>query len=232
MGWSNQFALTLDLTKAISPTSISHAGDGIIKLARSLQSSGSDVVIEHDLGVLFSRFLLDENFVEEFKQRTLAAKSITNISSHIPFALQSGPGPTVQHALRKPAFLPMVIHLSMFGATHEYGSFSESLSDIMLRRDAEMEQIGQPFAAYQPKNIAGAVQACVEQTVGFKWHLLVHRIMMQLKLPAYDIHHEDEIQAPTNERARFFTLAQSQLKASLDLLLAVNRVYQDHTVVS
>ena len=232
MAWSSQFALTLDLNRAIGPTSIGRVGDAVIKLARKLQSSGSDIVIEQDLGNLFSRFLLDADFVEEFKERTLAVNSITNIGSRIPFALQSGPGPTIQRALREPAFLPMVIHLSMFGATHDFGSFSETLSDFMLRRHEATGELGQPFAGYQPRNIAGTIQACVEQTVGFKWHMLTHRIITQLDLSAHDIDHEEGTETPSYKHAPIFTLAQSQLEASFDLLLAVNRVYRDHTVVS
>lgn len=128
MGWSNQFSLSVEVTRVLGPAAIDRAGNAVIHLARNLQSSGSDIVIEQELGALFSRFLIPDAFVQEFKERTLSVNSVKKISDFVPLALQAGPGPTVQRALKDPAFIPMVVHLSMFGATHDYGSVAEALS--------------------------------------------------------------------------------------------------------
>ena len=128
MPWSNQFSLSLELTRVLGPSTITQASNAVMNLARSLQNTGSDVVMEQDLGEVFSRFLIEESFELEFRERTRSVASVNKISDLVPFALQAGPGPTVQRAMKEPAFMPMVIHLSMLGATHDYASVAEALS--------------------------------------------------------------------------------------------------------
>lgn len=100
----------------------------------------------------------------------------------------------------------------------------------MANESEDNSTVDKPF--YQPRMIRGAIQACVEQTTGFQWHLLVHTIMTKIQLPAYDVAPEYEGRVSAKDRGLYFRLSQTQFEALLDLLLAVSRVYREHTIVS
>lgn len=236
MSWQNQFSLSLELTRALGPASINHAADSIVEFARGLQRTGSDFIIEEDLAAIFARFHIQPQFLEEFKQITVADAKVSKISDFIPIALQAGPGPTVQRALRDPAFMPMIVHLSMFAATHELEPFSDALSEILVKRNGKGNEV--PTAFYSPKDIKGATQVCAEQTAGYKWHYMIDTVFRLLGLPAFipterrgdNVEHPNRF--PVNDVDRFYSLSWDQLNASFDMLLAVQRLYTDHIMVS
>ena len=179
---------------------------------------------------MFSRFLVDEAFAEEFKQCVLSTNSVKSINDRLPLALQSGPGATVRRALKDPAYMPMVVHLSMFGATHEFGPLAEFLSNVIMTSYEKSNEGSMPV--FQPAAIRGAIQACVEQTAGFRWELLVHTVRAKLGLPAYDCSLEHERTAEPGRRGIYFSLSQWQFESLLEAFLLVNRLHRDHTIVS
>ena len=86
---------------------------------------------------------------------------------------------------------------------------------------------------YPSKIIKGTIQACTEQTVGFKWHLLVDTILTLLHLPAYEESPEAEFENKSyTNPGIYFSLSKTQLEGLLDLLVTVSRVYRDHVIVS
>ena len=230
MSLQSEFSLSLELTRILGPATVSHAGRSLVQFARSLQRTGSDFIMEEDLATLFSRFHVDTGFVEEFKQRTLANTSISKMSDFLPVALQAGPGPSLQRAIKDPAFMPMVVHLSMFAATHELDSFSEALSEILARRSENDLQV--PY--FPSKTIKGTMQACAEQTSGYKWHYITDTIVRLLQLPSHLPRQTrtDRFYPSDNNVNHFFSLSWTQLNACIDILLAVQRVYSDNTMVS
>ena len=229
MGVQSQFSLSLEVTRALGPAAVAQSGDTLLKWARALQRNGSDIIIEQDLGGLFSRFQIDPDFAQEFKERTLAVNEVKTISSYFPIALQAGPGATVQRALQDRSFMPMVIHLSMFGATHELGSFAEALAEVLRIRTEDHEDQEPPF--FPPQTIKGTLQVCVEQTSGFKWHLLIDTIMRMLDLPQYVPGKSRKNMPRLNAVEHFYRLSMNQLQVGMDILLSLHQVRTDRVMV-
>ena len=230
MGLQSQLSLSLEVTRALGPAALAQSGHTLVKWARAIQRNSSDILIEQDLGDLFSPFHIDPDFADEFKERTLSLNQVKTISKYFPIALQAGPGATVQRALKDPAFMPMIIHLSMFGAMHEVSSFAEAVSEVLRTRTEDDEKRLAPF--FPPQTIKGTVQACVEQTSGFQWHLLVDRIVRTLRLPHYIGGQHRRNHLPLNEADHFYGLSVKQLGACMENLLALQRVYSDHVMVT
>ena len=217
----------------LGPASLSHASNTIVDFARSLQLTGSDFIMEEDLSALFVRFNIHADFLEEFKDRTIANTKISKISDFVPVGLQAGPGPSVRRALRDANYTALITHLSMFAATHEIDSFSEGLAEILATRSERNGQQSFPLS----RNIKSVMSACAEQTAGYKWHYLTDTIMRTLGLPNSILRPRQRCPSahrprnPTNAVDRYFSLSWAQLNASLDILLAVQRIYSDHVMV-
>ena len=98
-GFQNQFSLSLELSHFVPQAAfiIGKTYSSAMRLARELQSSGSDIVIEEDLALLFGRCNIVSNMASSF--RTIVAQ--TDLVSPVVagIALLSGPGPTVLRAL-------------------------------------------------------------------------------------------------------------------------------------
>lgn len=234
MAWQNSFSLSLELTRFVTPGNLSVVTRELVTFARSLQNSGSDLIMEEDLGDLFSRFRLDTNFLDQFKQTIIAETKITKVSDMIPIALQAGPGPSVQRALKEPHYMSMIIHLAMFAAGHELEPFSEALSEILMKRS---EGEGQ-HAFVAPRTIKRLMQVCAEQTTGYRWDLIMDAIELHLGLRPFiqghrraaPSHHRES--HPINARDRYYSLSWQQLQASLDILVALQRSYSENVMVS
>jgi hypothetical protein len=102
MALQNQFTLSLELTNLI-PAGFAVAGktwDAAMRLARQLQSSRSDIVIEEDLALMFGRCRIADNLARSFRTLVTAqSKSEPLPVLEAGIALISGPGPTVMRAL-------------------------------------------------------------------------------------------------------------------------------------
>jgi len=99
MTFQNQFSIGLELPNLI-PTGLVAAGktwEAAMKFARQLQSSGSDIVTEEDLAIMFGRKRITRNMASSF--RTVVAKSHSSATLGAGIALFSGPGPTVTRGL-------------------------------------------------------------------------------------------------------------------------------------
>jgi hypothetical protein len=109
--FQNQFAISLELTKAL-PAAVS-ATDRIwkaaLQLARELQSSGSDLVVEEDLAFLFGRCSIASNMSSAFRSLVAAGSAPSHIMAGI--ALVVGAGPTALRAIRQPdsAYFKMTV---------------------------------------------------------------------------------------------------------------------------
>lgn len=233
-GFSGQLSLvSLELPKlvGVSPESASKLGSAMVKLARDLQQAGSDLVIEEDLRGLFERFNLDERFAENFKERVRAVMKFEKLSDVLPLTIRGGPGPSVQRALQNPQYLSMVLHLSMFGALHEFDSLAETLSETM--RDLAYERELSGSISSSPRLIKGAVQVCVEETSGFPWHLLVDAIAAKLRLPTYipGRSRDRETLHPTNAADGFYDFSLSLLKTLMKLLPDMQRFPEQQLII-
>lgn len=125
-GLQNQFSLSLELTQ-VGPPLLTIAGKSwevAMRLARELQSSGSDIVIEENMATLFGRSTISPSLSSTF--RTLVFKSDVQTSILTGIALVSGAGPTVIRALTQPsdgAYFSMVVQC-MSWAVSTSGAFA------------------------------------------------------------------------------------------------------------
>jgi hypothetical protein len=115
----SQFNLSLELTQ-VAPPLLTLAGkswEAAMRLARELQGSGSDIVVEEDMATLFGRCTVSPNLSSTF--RTLVSKSDVQTSILKGIALVSGAGPTVIRALTQSAdgaYFAMVVQCMLCSA--------------------------------------------------------------------------------------------------------------------
>lgn len=93
---SNQFSLSLELTR-VFPIAAT-ASNAVMKMARSLQSSGSDIVTEEDLATIFGKCRISPQMATGFRKMVGTCNS-TSLNSALGFTLEAGPGPTVNSSL-------------------------------------------------------------------------------------------------------------------------------------
>jgi hypothetical protein len=98
-GFQNQFSLSLELSRVIPQAAfvIGKTYTAAMRLARELQSSGSDIVIEEDLALLFGRCHIASNIASSFRTVVAQTDLVSPVMAGI--ALLSGPGPTLLRAL-------------------------------------------------------------------------------------------------------------------------------------
>ena len=169
MPFGSQFALSLELTR-IAPVGLvtTKAAEALMSLARNLQNSGSDIVIEEDLADVFGRCRISGSLASSFKTVILNHGKPTRIFDDM-IALVDGPGPTVGRALQDSPYLATVIQTSLLLSTHEKHSLAES-----IRQTIEKSQEGAPpdHATRAPPSssgILGVLKAIEEQTSAYNW---------------------------------------------------------------
>ena len=98
MPFANQFALSLEVTRLVPMRLVvSKAYETIMSLARDLQNSGSNIVIEEDLADVFGRSRISTQFERTFA--TVVKKDGTTLHNLCEgIVLAGGPGPTVGRA--------------------------------------------------------------------------------------------------------------------------------------
>ena len=193
MPLTNQFSLSLELTRMFPVDLL--ASDSVINLARSLQNSGSDIVIEEDLAKLFGRCQIQQQMATSF--RTIVNKNETStLNSLLGLILQWGPGPTVSvrrrsiiaclrltffslekvlRALKHDhgPYFAMVIQCSLLVFTHEKNQLATALSHA-IEREADPDDPNTTLrAAPNYESIVGVLQACEDQTSSYDWRIVL-----------------------------------------------------------
>jgi hypothetical protein len=237
MSFGSQFSLSLELTRLpdVVPA-IANTFSKVIEVAREFRKSGSDIIIEHDLAMIFIQNRIDPKFEETFKE-AIVPNDIASVFRDLPISLMRGPGPTVRRALNDPVYFPMVVQLSMLCATQEATSLAEGLCEAFrLRlRDAPAEQRQSTLSS---ESLIGVLDACSDQTASFPWHGYLAHISQMLGVP----HGRDftipeppsptDVQPDSYEKSDdYFSLSIPLLTASLDMLASVQRFYKDNIMV-
>lgn len=174
MPFQNQFSLTLELTR-IAPVGLllSKAGQALMGLARDLQNSGSDIVIEEDLANIFGRCRISPIMASSFK--TVILKSCgtpTLLDSGI--ALVSGAGPTVARAIQESPYYATIIQTSLLMSVHEKRALAHAIHETMERNQEGAPPDNIPRAPPTTNGILFVLRAIEEQTSAYGWsgHLL------------------------------------------------------------
>jgi hypothetical protein len=102
MSLPSQLSLSIELTRLLPAASLATvaAGGAIIKMARDLRQSGSDIVVEEDVASIFSQAIISADFERNFRLAIAEVSAFSTLANLLPIGLQSGPGPTVQRALK------------------------------------------------------------------------------------------------------------------------------------
>ena len=179
---SSQFALSLEVTRLVplALAATNSAAAAVMKLARDLQDSGSDLITEEDLAEVFGRSRIEPQLASSFK--TVVVKTT---STHVceGIILQSGPGPTVSRALGHPPYFSTVVQLSLLSWVHEKSSLAESLRSALESRMQGAPADYNVRATPSQERVLGVVVACEEQTSAFDWGRLLLAVASMLGLP-------------------------------------------------
>ncbi|KAI9706957.1 MAG: hypothetical protein M1820_004544 [Bogoriella megaspora] len=235
--FASQFALSLELTRVIGAAAsvVPAAVDRLFNDARELKKSGSDIVVEEDLAVIFRQMRIDPAFENKFKTGIAgdAGRSPTVLATLLPITLFSS-GPTVRRALQYPAYLPMVIQLSLLCASHNLQSLSEGLEEALRLRSGKSGS--STFATYDSQTLHGVLRACSEQTSSFSWFSLFEEVDKRLGLPTRFTEPLRPYTGPfddpeSQQKGQYYTLTVPMLQACLDMLAATQRFEDEHYVV-
>jgi hypothetical protein len=240
MSVGSQFSLSLELTQLpeLVPV-IANTVSRAIEFAREFRKSGSDIIVEHDLAMVFLQNRIDAKFAEDFRKEIVPTDA-ASVFRALPIWLMKGAGPTVHRALRDPAYFSMVVQLSMLCATQEVASLAEGLCEAFrLRlRDAPAEQ---QQAALSAESLVGVLLACSDQTASFPWHGYIAHISQKLGVPYgndFIIPQPPSPNSPSDitpesrdDFKDFYSLSIPLLTASLDMLAIVQRLYKNNIMV-
>lgn len=175
---TSQFSLSLELSRVLPALEIASiaAGGALMKLARDLSASGSDIVIE-GASIQYLR--------ANPAKMLFAATKLSSLEKMLPVSLLSGPGPTVMRALKDPAYMPLVVQLSLLCALHDMESLADALSEALRLRAAASGTVegAEPVAIASSSSLKGTLQACADQTASFNRESLIQQVQVALRVP-------------------------------------------------
>ena len=178
MAFTNQFSLSLELTKFLPGSSlVSLAGRGLLHLMRELQNSGSDFITEGDLAEIFGRNRIEPRFASTFRT-AVKHSAIHQIANIAELVIEAGPGPTVRRSLKEPPYFSTLIQISLLTWSHQLPPLANSLIQVLGRRANDAET---PVAAPTYDALKGTLRACREQTSGFMWELIFSAVEKKLQ---------------------------------------------------
>lgn len=177
MALSSQFSLSVELTKLVPFGSlVTASGQALLNLMRDLQETGSDLVTEEGLALVFGRNRIDPRFETSF--RTAVRESVIHhVTDIAELMIQGGPGPTLQRSLSNTIYFRTVVQLSLLTWAHEIGEFAKALSQALDRRATET---GQQEAPPRLDGLKGTLRAVREQTCGYMWELTFSAVDLKL----------------------------------------------------
>ena len=180
MPFLSQFALSLEVTKIVPvKLCLAKSVEAVMSLARSLQNSGSDIVIEEeDLALLFGRCRISPKMESNFKVYLQQSGMIPPFHLLDGIALQSGAGPTVSRALQvdNAPYLSTVIRLSLLAWVHRKSSLAQAIVQTMEKRMEGAPPDASARALPSQENTAGVIRVCEDQTSAFDWNRLLHAV--------------------------------------------------------
>lgn len=188
MVFSSQFSLSLELTQIVPVSLIaSKAAEAVMSLARDLQSSGSDIVVEEDLARLFGTIKIEHKVASSF--RTVVANSGGSRPLVERISLEVGPGPTVSRSLApgQPAYFATVLQCSLLTSVHEKSSLASAIAFSMEKYDEAAPADHKTRAIPNQESILGVLRACEEQTSSYDWLGQIEAVALQLGFGEADI---------------------------------------------
>ena len=196
MSLNSQFSLALELSSVFPIRPIVDAGiTRLMQFARDLRKSGSDIVVEEDLASVFGRGNIDPDLEDKFK-KSARLQAFVPLSHGSEIRLDSGPGPTIQRALKDRRYLATVMQLSLLAWMQSRSDLARMLSEAMKKRVEDgVRDASNP--GYE--GIAVTLSACSSQTSSFAWSFYVQEVEIRLRncFPDYQFH-QQYTQMPEN----------------------------------
>lgn len=212
------FQLALELSNVFPVReAVKAMGDYILKLARDLRKSGSDLVVEEDLAEVFGRGKLSSGLETKFKDSTKIT-TITPLTPDSEVVLASGPGPTLQNAFRDRIYFSSVVQLSFLAWVQSRESLATMLSTSLNKRFRLGVHGASPDPGYE--GITKTLVACSSQTSSFNWSEYVQMVQdrLQAAMPNYAYSPD------------YLRLTPSLLLGSMDYLYLVQSLPDDRRI--
>lgn len=214
MPFENQFALSLEVSRLLPVKLVGDkATEVVMQLARSLQNSGSDIVVEEDLAQIFGKSHIAPRCESSFKTVVVGNAGTSQLYNTI--FLQKGPGPTVARAISNPPYLATVIQLSLLSWVHDNSALAAAIAGAMEKRTEDAPVDYSARSAPAQEDIAGVITACDEQTAAFKWNQLLFATAATLGVPR-----------PEATEA----LNPVIIRGALDMFPMVQKLYEDRLI--
>ena len=219
MPFSTGLQISLELAKAFPISSLTETiGSKVLKYARDLRVSGSDIVVEADLAEVFGRGKIVHELEQNFR-KVVKVQSITFLRDGCEISLDSGPGPTLLHGLQDSRHFSAIIQLSLLGWTHHRSSLATAIDQAMVKRF----EMGVAGASASPgyEGISNALAACSSQTTAFAWSHYKHLVDTKLKesIPGYQ-YSQDHMR-----------LSPAALMGAMDYLYIVQRLPESRKIM-
>ena len=184
---NSQFSLALELLNVFPIRgAIDSAASQLLKFARDLQRSSSDIVVEEDLAAIFGRGRINVELEDKFKN-TVKVQTFTPLSHGSNVRLDSGPGPTLHRALSERRYLATVIQLSLLAWMQNRDKLAAMLTTCMQRRiETGVHEASNPGF----EGVCNTLAACSSQCSSFTWSFYVEQMEDKLRcsLPGYRFH--------------------------------------------
>lgn len=180
MVFSTQFALSLELAR-ILPTvgrATNQAADAIMRRARDLRHSGSDIVVEEDLANTFGRCRISLTLTSSSK--TVVTNSTSNVPLLERITLQGGPGPTVIRAFQETPYFAMVVQLSLLVWTFDSNYLATAITDALRNRLEGAPTSSVLQSSPDRQGILKVLMACESQTSAFNWNMMLNAVSTTL----------------------------------------------------
>ncbi|KAF2096301.1 hypothetical protein NA57DRAFT_79067 [Rhizodiscina lignyota] len=216
-----QISLSLELTRlvpAVLPI-LSYTAATVIKLARELKQHGSDLLVEEDLAVIFSRAKVAPSVENQFKN-TVRIGSISPLTPNSEILLDAGPGATLRRALKDDYYLPTVIQLSLLVWMHEPTSLAATLVEAMRQRFELKVEHATPSPDFD--GILKTLVAIQSQTSQYPWETLIE--LVESKFPS-------SMTGLDGVRTELKRLSPSTLLAAMDYLYLVQSLPEHRVMV-
>ena len=185
MPFSNQFALSLEITRLVPMRLVeSKTYETVMSLARDLQNSGSDIVIEEDLADVFGRNRISSKFASSFT--TVIKQSGTTIHPLCEgISLVGGVGPTVGRAFKHTPYFSTIVQLSLLTWVAPTVFVASAVTNALQKRLEGASEEDQIRAAPTQEGVSGVIIAIHEQTSSFDWSNLIRAVANVL--PGIDV---------------------------------------------
>ena len=139
-----------------------------------MRHSGSDIVVEEDLAIVFGRCRISTALESSF--RTVITQSTSNVPLLESIMLQGGPGPTVVRAFQESPYFSMVVQLSLLVWTFRAAYLATAIADALRQRSEGAPSSPSLQTTPDRKGILGVLHACESQTSAFNWNMMLDAV--------------------------------------------------------